>query len=138
MHIAYSIQIKLHTIQLSEVGKAKDPRKEKTACQIKFDRQDDLFIYLFIFISFTRRRFLIPATKLTIVACGQFLAVEDAGSHCMQGDCEDIFCHSSIPFRGGGGRRSPGENDEAAITQNVHLALPTSSTRAFWESERLG
>lgn len=27
-------------------------------------------------------------------------------------------------------------NDEAAIIQNVHLALPASSAKAFWESDR--
>ncbi len=68
---SYSIQIKLHTIQLWEVGKAKDPCEEKTGCQIKFDRQH------YFFNSFTVHRFLIPAPKLTIVACGHFLAVED-------------------------------------------------------------
>lgn len=76
---SYSIQIKLHTIQLWEVGMAKDPCEEKTGCQIKFDRQDHFFN------SFTLHRFLIPALKLTIVACGQFLAVEDTERHCMQG-----------------------------------------------------
>ena len=34
---SYPIQIKLHAIQPWEVGKAKDPCQEKTACQIKFD-----------------------------------------------------------------------------------------------------
>lgn len=36
---SYSIQIKLHTLELRQVGKAKDPCQEKTVCQIKFDRQ---------------------------------------------------------------------------------------------------
>lgn len=31
----------------------------------------------------------------------------------------------------------PDENDEAAIIQNAHLALPTSSAKAFSENERL-
>lgn len=31
----------------------------------------------------------------------------------------------------------PEENDEAAIIQKAHLALPTSSAKAFSENERL-
>lgn len=61
----------------------------------------------------------------------------------MQVDCEDISRHSTR-FRGvvffcfrGEERRKPEENDEAAIIHNVHLALPASSGKAFWESERL-
>lgn len=34
-------------------------------------------------------------------------------------------------------QKKPWENNEAAIRQNVHLALPNSSAKAFWESERL-
>ncbi len=43
---SYSIQIKLHTIQQREVSKANDPCEEKTACQIKFDRQNYFFSHL--------------------------------------------------------------------------------------------
>ena len=48
---------------------------------------------------------------------------------------------SSVSGGRGGAReeeqKKPEENDEAAIIPNVHLALPTSSARAFWETERL-
>lgn len=93
------------------MGRAEDPCEEKTGCQIKFDRQNYLF-----FNSFTLHRFLIPAPKLTIVACGQFLEVEDTERRCMQGRLRGhilslipvqrgaIFC-----FKGGlGSRRSQG------------------------------
>lgn len=42
----YPIQIQLRSIQLWEVGKAQDPRKEKTGYQIKFDRQDYFLSHL--------------------------------------------------------------------------------------------
>lgn len=59
---SYSIQIKLHTLQLWEVGKAKDPCEEKTGCQIKFDRQN------YFFNSFSLHIFLFPALNLCHVA----------------------------------------------------------------------
>lgn len=122
-HNRYSIQIKLHTIQLWEVT----PTRRKLHVKLNLTDRTNFFI------SFTLHRFLIPAPKLTIVAWGQFLAVEDAGRRCIQGDCEDIFCHSYLQFQGGKEQKKPEENDEAAIIQNVHLALPTSSAKAFWE-----
>lgn len=90
---SYSIQIKLHIIQLWEVGKAKDPCKEKTGRQIKFDSRN------YFFNSFPLCWFLIPAPKLTIVGSGQFSAVEDMERRCMRGYCEDLFCQS-LRFRG--------------------------------------
>lgn len=89
---SYSIQIKLHTLQLWEVGKAKYPCEEKTGCQIKFDRQNYFFLN-----SFGLHIFLIPVLNLCHVA--NFLAMDDMEQRCMQGDCEDISCQS-FQFRG--------------------------------------
>lgn len=70
------------------------------------------------FNSFLLHRFLIPASKLTIGACGQFLAVDDTGWCCMHMpcDCKDIFSVTHFgsegnyfPFLGVGGEEARGE-----------------------------
>lgn len=38
-------------------------------------------------------------------------------------------------FRRGEEQKKPDDNDEAAIIQSVHLALPTLGAKAFWETQ---